>query len=522
MNETTNENIKKKKYERIPNETYKTVYNLYNLSYFKKYSSDLTNSFLIFLVIFLGVSYNYIKIKSDDIVLDWNNQKCKPGIMPFAGIINPPKDGSSATDFTINNFEECMNNIFSDLANDAMLPINFVISMVQELFNLIKEAINAIRQFVDYIRVAAQNIFQEIMGKLLNVFVSLQEFMISMKDLFAKVQGIMTGVLYLSISVYYTMKSSIGAFYELIIIILLIMAAIIIVLWIIPVTWGVAAAGLVIFLAISIPLAIIAGVMAEAFDLSLSGMPGAPTCFGHKTLIEMNDGSFKNIKYIKPGEKLKNNNVVLNTLKCLSKYENFYKINNTIVSGSHYIFKNNKSIKVEDYENKIKEDYKSKYSYCLVTSSKKIEIDGEIYLDFDDVKPEKTKNIENINSYVDGGIEGYSSIKLRNGSKKMIKDIVPGDILYDDVVVLGLVCLDKRNIANRNYYILNNNAIHENNYFISDNEKKLIKSKNLNIDLNFKEPYLYHLVTSKGYFFIENLQLLHYSEMIDIYIKNYN
>ena len=38
----------------------------------------------------------------------------------------------------------------------------------------------------------------------------------------------------------------------------------------------------------------------------------------------------------------------------------------------------------------------------------------------------------------------------------MIKDIVPGDILYDDVVVLGLVCLDKKNIANRNYYILNN------------------------------------------------------------------
>ena len=74
------------------------------------------------------------------------------------------------------------------------------------------------------------------------------------------------------------------------------MAAIIIVLWILPVTWGAAAAGLVIFLAISIPLAIIAAVMAEAFDLSLSGMPGAPTCFAENTKVEMNDGSYKNIQ----------------------------------------------------------------------------------------------------------------------------------------------------------------------------------------------------------------------------------
>lgn len=522
MDDSKEEETKKMKYERIPDNFYKLIYKKYNLSYFQKYSGDINSAFIIFLIVFLGVSYNYAKINAKSIVADWNNQKCKPSVMPFAGIINPPTDGTSSTDFTLNNFNECINVIFTDIANDATSPINFIIDTIKDIFEMIKNMINAIRKFVDYMRSQAQNIFQEMMGKLLNMFVGIQELMIYMKDLFSKIQGIMTGVLYLSVSVYYTMKSSIGAFYELIVIILLIMAAIVIVLWIVPFTWGVAAAGLIIFLAISIPLAIIAAVMAEAFDLSLSGMPGAPTCFSHKTNIELNDGSFKNIKYIKPGDILKNNNKVISILKCLSKYESFYKVNNTIVSGSHYIFKNNQSIKISNYKNAIKEKYDSKYSYCLVTESKKIEIDNEIYLDFDDVKPEIIENIKNINKNVDGGLSGTCKIKLVNGSEKNIKDIIPGEILYDDVIVMGIVYIDINNITDKNFYILNNNKIHYNNLYMFNDEKRLIKDKNLAINIDLEDKYLYHLVTSKGYFFIENLQLVHYSEMIDIYIKNYH
>ena len=522
MDDSKEEETKKMKYQRIPNNFYKLIYKKYNLSYFQKYSNDITSAIIIFIIIFLGISYNYVKINAKSIVADWNNQKCKPGVMPFAGIINPPTDGTSATDFTVNNFNECINVIFTDMANDATTPINIIIDSIKDFFKMIENMINGVRQFVNYLRAQAQNVFQEIMGKLLNMFVGIQELMISMKDLFSKIQGIMTAVLYLSVSIYYTMKSSIGAFYELIVIILLIMVAIVIVLWIVPFTWGVAAAGLVIFLAISIPLGIVAGVMAEAFDLSLSGMPGAPTCFSHKTKIEMENGTFKNIKYIKPGDILKNNNRVISVLKCLSKYEKFYKVNNTVVSGSHYILKNNKSIKICDYKEAIKEKYDSKYTYCLVTDSKKIEIDNEIYLDFDDVKPEFIKNVKDINKKVDGGLLGTSKIKLYNGSEKMIKNIIPGDILYDNVTVLGSVCIDINNINNTDFYILNNNAIHNNNLYICHHEKKLIKEKKLSTYIDLEDRYLYHLVTSTGYFYIENLKLVHYSEMIDIYIKNYH
>lgn len=522
MDDNNEEEIKNMKFDRIPDNFYKLIYKKYNLSYFQKFSADIYSAIIILLIVFLGVSYNYAKINAKYIADDWNNQKCKPGIMLFAGIINPPPDGSSSTDFAINNFENCMKDIFTEIADNATAPIHALIDIIKEFFDMIEKMINAIRQFVDYIRSSAQNIFQEIMGKLLNMFVGIQELMIYMKDLFSKIQGIMVGVLYLSISIYYTMKSAIGAFYELIVIILLIMAAIVIVLWIIPVTWGAAAAGLVIFLAISIPLGIIAGVMAEAFDLSLGGMPGAPTCFGKNTLVEMNNGKFKNIKYIKIGDILKNNNRVLNTFKCLSEYEDFYKINNTVLSGSHYILKNNKSIRVCNYENAIKEEYKYKYTYCLSTESKLIEIDNEIYLDFDDVKVENIKNIKNLNKKVDGGLTGNTKIKLKNGDEKEIKDINLGEKLYDNVIVLGIVKIDIKNLYSNNFYIINKNIIHENNLFIHQDNKELIKNIKPLINIDLEDKILYHLVTSKGYFFIENIQLVHYSDMIDIYIKNYN
>ena len=522
--ENKNDEKKKKKLDRIPDNIYKTIHNLYNLTYFQKHSSDILNGIIITIIILLGVSYNYIKINSASIVADWNNQKCKPGIMPFAGIINPPKDGSSASDFTISNFKSCMNNIFKDIGDDATAPVNFIINMIKDLFDMIKNMINAIRNFVNYLRVAAQNIFQEIMGKLLNIFVELQTFMIAMKDLFGKIQGVMTTVLYLSISTYYTMKSSIGAFYELIVIILLIMAVIVLILWIVPFTWGVAAAGLVIFLAISIPLAIIAAVMAEAFDLSLSGMPGAPTCFGENTELEMNDGSFKNIKHIKIDDVLKNNNRVISTFKCSAKYETFYNINNVIVSGSHYIIDNNKCVLVSNYKHAIKEKYTGKYSYCLTTTSKKIEVNNTLFLDFDDLKLDtqeflERREIYNINKLVDAGFFKNTKIKMYDGSNKEIQNIRIGDRLDYDNIVLGIVRLHSNNIESKNYYILNKNFISENNLYYDNDIIKLIKTKQLNTDVNIND-YLYHLVTSKGYFFIENLKMVHYSNLIDIYIKN--
>ena len=159
MNENPKEIEKDKiKYEKIPNNIYKSISKIYKYSYFGKHSGDLINMFLIILIIFIGTSYNYILINSKDIQDNWNEEKCKPSVMPFAGIIMPEdkRNGESASDFTINNFKDCMNNIFSDIAKESTAPITYITDTIAEIFQMFMEIINYIRQFVDYLRVAAQ------------------------------------------------------------------------------------------------------------------------------------------------------------------------------------------------------------------------------------------------------------------------------------------------------------------------------------------------------------------------------
>ena len=79
---------------------YKEINELYTKSgYFSRYAGDLLITFFLCLTVFVIVSYFKVMNEIQPIVDDWNNQKCNPSVIPFAGLINKP-DGVSAFDFT--------------------------------------------------------------------------------------------------------------------------------------------------------------------------------------------------------------------------------------------------------------------------------------------------------------------------------------------------------------------------------------------------------------------------------------
>ena len=63
---------------------------------------------------------------------DWINQRCKPSVIPFAGLINAP-EGTSVTDFTKENFDYCTQNIVKGVTGNAVQPLTFATSMLNEL-----------------------------------------------------------------------------------------------------------------------------------------------------------------------------------------------------------------------------------------------------------------------------------------------------------------------------------------------------------------------------------------------------
>ena len=55
--------------------------------YLDKYGGSVVIAILTLIFFFLVLSYYYIKDKMEPIRQNWAQERCKPGVMPFAGII---------------------------------------------------------------------------------------------------------------------------------------------------------------------------------------------------------------------------------------------------------------------------------------------------------------------------------------------------------------------------------------------------------------------------------------------------
>lgn len=474
---------------------------------------------------------------------DWINQRCKPSIIPFAGLINPP-EGMSSTDFTKENFDYCTQNIIKGVTGNAVQPLTFITTMLTTLFDKIKNALNGIREMINKIRLQIKAIAEEIMGRIINVTIPLQQIIIGLKDVLSKVQGTMTAGLYTLLGSYYTLKSLMGAIAQLIVTILITMAVMITGLWAVPFTWGAAAANTAIFVAISIPMALILTFMTKTLKVQSNLKIPKIKCFDKNTLLKMNDGSEKTIIDIEVGDILINNNEVTGKIKVETIGSDIYNLNGIIVSDSHIVKYNNTWIPVSEHpESKKIESYNEPFLYCLNTSSKTIIIKDICFTDWDEIynnditkfntllcvkfnnnkQPYKFKT-NDIHKYFDGGFIGSTVIKLKDGSKKTIQDIKVGDILENNENVYGLVEINGKNIDEQCVYYLGENKKFEGGCNLCFFNKTINILTTMDLDENnkeiktTKENKLYHLLTDKKSFYVNDLNFYDYNSSIDLFL----
>lgn len=530
------------------NKNFINVKNIYdNLNYFDQYSSSLILFILITLTLLILCAYCFVMINVQPITDDWNNQRCKPSVIPFAGLINAP-EGTSATDFTKDNFDYCTQNIVKDVTGTAVQPLTFVTSIINTMFQNIKNALNGVRGMINKIRQQLQAIAQEIMGRIINITIPLQQIIIGMKDMLAKVQGTLTAGLFTLLGSYYTLKSLMGAIAQLIVTILIALAVMIASLWVVPFTWGAAAANTAIFLAISIPMGLILSFMTKVLKVDSNLKIPKIKCFDKNTLIKMNDGSEKMILEICVGDVLSNNNKVTGKIKVETEGSQMYNLNGIIVSNSHIVKYNDNWIPVSEHpESKIIESYNEPFLYCLNTSSKIIEINNICFTDWDEIYNDDIKNFEtllnnkfnihkqkymfktyDIHKYFDGGFIGTTIINLKNGNKKMIQNIEIGDILENNENVYGLVEIDGKDVEEQCIYYLGKNNKFEGgtnlcfyyNFINILSTLDLYKNNKIRKKEKEKENKLYHLLTDKTTFYVNNIKFYDYNSSIDLFLDN--
>ena len=494
------------------------------LTYFDQYSGSVVLFIIITIVIILLMSYFHTMINIQPIIDDWPNQRCKPTIIPFAGLITHP-EGVTASEYTAQNFNYCTQNILSGITGSAVAPLTYITDALKSIANIIQQEIQSIRAMFDKIRTSMQTVTEEIMGRLMNVMIPLQQIIISFKDLIGKIQGTMTAGLFTMLGSYYTLKALMGAIAQFMITILIALAAMIAIFWIFPFTWGVAATSTAIFVALAIPLAIILAFMVDTLHVNTSfSIPAVPKmkCFDKNTLIIMKDGAEKKIIHIEVGDILSNGSTVTSKIKVAKDGSIMYLLNNVIVSDSHIVKYNGDWIPVYKHPKARKlDEYNEEYLYCLNTTNKIIEINGTTFTDWDEIYGDSLNKIVNndiipivnetfIHKYLDYGFNEKTQIKLENNILLDINKIKINDVLENGEKVYGIVEINGSDIVEQHKYNLGENIYIEG--YAPNINFKYLKLPN-------KDKKLYNLLTDRGTFMIcKNIFVKDYNSAIDRFL----
>lgn len=511
-------------------ESARKIKHLYkNLSYFDQYGTSIIICIILLTILFWIHGYYTIMTNVQPIKDNWLKYRCNPKVIPFAGLINKPDD-KTATQFTQDNFTQCVQDMLKPITKRAVSPFDYMTSSFLKVFQVILQAVKQIREMTNSIREKFAVILQDIMGRLINFLIPIQQIIIAFKDTMAKVVGIMQASINTGVGSIFAIKSLLGVIVTRSIQVLLIMVAVLIVLIVImyalsfflpfTLTYMVYLGGLIgtyttfyttivgLLMFIIAFLQINLGIQQEGV---IPGLPDVPRmCFDKDTHVVLLNKTTKPFCDVCVGDVLSDGGVVTATLILDARGVKMYNLNGVIVSARHAVKHNNKWVFVcEHPQAKLLDRYNEPYIYCMNTTTKQFTIKNMLFIDwdeiYDDVKEVLDKTYENehglvptsldyIHEYYDGGFEEDVEILLESGDTIPINKMRVSLRLPDGVVVRGIVKIDKIQIKNT-----------ANIYKNIENPNNLAKNTD----------FVYHLLTNKGYFYVGKNKINDYNDYVD-------
>uniref|UniRef100_A0A6C0IJ35 Vint domain-containing protein n=1 Tax=viral metagenome TaxID=1070528 RepID=A0A6C0IJ35_9ZZZZ len=516
---------------------------IYNTKGFlDKYGLDIWTAVIICLVFFVITSYFYVLNNIEPIVADWENQKCSPAIMPFAGLINKgPND--SAFDFTGKNFTGCVQGILTNIIAYAFQPIYYIMKNITDAFSELLGALNSIRAVFDRIRKTIDEFSTETMGRTMNITMPIVQMLIAIKSMGGKMVGTLTASLYTLIGSYTTLQSFFLLIIELITTIIIILGVIIAGLIVANFfAFGalspVIALNTAILIAITIPMVLIHIFVSNILALSADSMMAVPSCFSKQTMIDVRSNDCvsvkKSIADIEVGDVLKYGEKVTAIMKFSAKDQILYEIDRVKITGEHRLFHKELGwIKAKAHPNRILlPEFNEPFVYCLGTHTKTFALEHipghiQIYSDWDDIDEDILNSLyfalpnnfsnKDIHAYLDNGIIGSSVLELQNGNKINISDVKINDTLVNGEKVLGIIKIDAVDLKNMYEYKYKDKTICGFNVSLDTNEIDTNEIDTNEIELP-REKYLYQLLTDTGVFYVNGIQIRDYNYGIDKYM----
>lgn len=519
-------------------EVYEKINNLYTKGgFFSKYAFHVWSSLVLVFIVFLVVSYYYVMNHIQPIKNDWANQRCNPSVIPFAGLIVKPKD-KTIMQATEENFSHCTQSILKNITDYAFVPIYYIANTITEAFNEAVNAVNSLRSILDKIRESIRSISTDVMNRTLNITIPLLNMIIYMRHVIGKTQGTLTASVFTFLGGYLTLNSFFVFVYDLIIDVMYVIVSFIVacfaVGWLFPPTLAVGLAAAAFLTVLLVPVIILQIFMADIFNARGKSPPGIPTyhCFGKDTKIKMKNKDKKRICDINPGEELYDGSLVTAVIKSNAYGQEFYKLNNIIVTGKHKVYHNTLGwMYVDKHPNSIYiDDYNEPYVYCINTTNKLIQINNTIFCDWDEIDNNVltsiNKHCKNLNTYsldelhknLDCGLHPDTELVLEDGRCVHIKDIEVNDVLLFGEKVTGIIKLYSKDCKEYNELTINN-------FIIKCSQNTSIYNNSLgnkfNITKNIIEPpnISYHILTNTGNIKLHGIIIEDFNSGLDKYLK---
>lgn len=509
------------------------------ITFFSKYGFDVWISIMIIIIFFVLVSYFNIINHIQPIRKNWVNERCKPEVMPFAGIINPSNSKStSGLEFTQKNFADCQQNVLDEITSEILNPFNNQLGLLGVIQMINSTAINDIRGIVSVVRDKIGEISKTVFAIIAMGTVPVQKTTSNISDMTSKTMGVLSVLLNVAFGTYDLIVTSFLMMDKGLIRGLEILAAMIAAAWIMPWTWGAAAAGVVFMCAVLVFVVPTHIFMNNILNVSIGdtpGVPGKPACFTGDTKIKMRDGSIKEIKDIEVNDVLIDNSTVTSTLKLSSKDQEMYQLFDMRISGKHRIFDEEVGwISIDNHpQNILIEDFREPYLYCLNTNTKILNINNHIFLDWDDLDelnlmdirvmcvnngliPKKFER-DDIHKYLDCGLVGETMIELEDGQSVFIKDVEVNDVLRFGEQVQGIV----KTKADDMFYLRdfkNENLKGSGNISINDPEIGVINTSYLTSGTPIYPDYIYNLITDTGFYHVNGVRIGDYNSGLDQFL----
>jgi hypothetical protein len=172
-----------------------------NIGYLGMYSKDVLITILLFLISIGIIAYSSYQSVVSELKNNWNEHKCNPIVMPFAGIIMPTP-GQTTMDTTFENFNYCIQQDVSSIMSIVMMPLEFVLYLTINLLRSILDSIMALIEFINWLKSQVTKIYSELLQKVIQFIIPLAEMLVHMQDMLGKINGVLITTLYTTMNIY--------------------------------------------------------------------------------------------------------------------------------------------------------------------------------------------------------------------------------------------------------------------------------------------------------------------------------